>query len=319
METGKKMRIALFMGGPSAEHDISLKSGQKILSALNRQKYEVFPVLISREGRWSLSLAEVKEKCDVALLAAMHGEYGEDGTLQSILKKARVPFTGSGPMASKKGMDKAASDRIFRRAGLLTPKFFELKKRFFAPDKVKSPFGFPVVVKPSDRGSSVGVSIVRREKDLAAGLKKAFEYSNRAMLQEFISGKELTCGVLEIKGREKALEITEIYPEVSEFFDYQAKYEAGGSKEITPAKIPFKTAKKVKNFAVRSHKALGCKGYSRSDFILSKDGRLYILELNTLPGMTETSLLPQGAKAAGISFEKLLDYIIDSAKWGMDI
>lgn len=310
MTTEKKIRVAVFMGGPSAEHAVSLMSGKKIVESLDVKKYVAFPFVISTEGKWPMSVAELKQKCDVALIAAMHGEYGEDGTLQEELKKADIPFTGSGVLASKRGMDKVVSDKIFRRARLLTPQFVEHRKRQTIIRAIRSPFGYPVVVKPSDRGSSVGTTVVREAEDLAPALELAFQYSDRVLIQEFIAGREMTCGVLEIDGREKVLPITEIVPKRAEFFDYDAKYTAGASEEVTPANVPFKITKKIQQAALTAHKAIGCSGYSRSDFIFTPKNELYILEINTLPGMTQTSLLPQAAAAANISFPQLLDLLI---------
>lgn len=307
-----KLRVAVFMGGPSQEHEVSLWSGEKIMSALDAHKYSATPIVITKKGKWPITPTQLKNNFDVALIAAMHGEYGEDGGLQRALKKIKIPFTGSGPLASKKGMDKVVSDRLFKKARLRTPRFKEFVWENIQGKDIENPFAYPVVIKPSDRGSSVGVYIVANERELRSALLNASAYSSRIMIQEFIKGRELTCGVLEINGKTKALPVTEIRPKNADFFDFKSKYAAGGSEEITPAKISPAIARTTKRAALLAHTAIGARGYSRTDMIL-RDKRLYILEINTLPGMTATSLLPQEAAAIGIDFTELLDIIITAA------
>ncbi len=298
----KKIRVAVLMGGPSAEHAISLKSGQMVLKFLDHAKYDARPIRVSKSCKWPITFDQLKKNFDVVFIA-MHGEYGEDGTVQRILEKLEIPFTGSGSQASELGMDKLASEAVFKKVGLLVP---------------GRPNGFPIVIKPADRGSSVGVNIARNFKELEMAVKNAAGHSRKIMAQEYIAGRELTCGVLEVGGQLRPLLPTEIISK-SKFFDYKAKYVKGASREITPPKLPPPMIKKIQQAALKAHKAIGAKGYSRTDFILEDRGKsiensnLYVLEINTLPGMTEMSLLPQGAKAVGISFQKLLDYIIETA------
>jgi len=295
------------MGGPSAEHEISLKTGAMVLKNLERGKYSTFPFLIAKNGKWPMTPKALKKKCDMVFIA-MHGEFGEDGTVQAILEKSKIPYTGSGVKASRLGMDKVKSFKIFARAGLNVPDYEVLKN-----NKGKIKINLPLVVKPADRGSSVGLSIVQNPKKILAALKLAFKFSRVAIVQKYIRGRELTCGVLEINGRPRALPVTEIIPLRRVFFDYYSKYTKGASDEITPANLPKNIARKIQKAALLTHKAIGASGYSRSDFILGNDGDLYILEINTLPGMTATSLVPQAAQAVGIPFPKLLDLIIESA------
>lgn len=300
------MRVAVLMGGPSAEHEISLKTGDMVFENLDRNKYQPQKIVISKKGRWFLdgarnkptTLKELENDFDV-VFNAMHGEYGEDGTIQQILEKAKIPYTGSHSKASRLGMDKIESYRLFKKAGLATP-----------PTAGQQ---WPAVVKPADRGSSVGVSIVRNSRDLAAALRLAKKYSPRVLTEEYIKGREITCGVIENSRRPKALPPTEIILKSSVFFDYHAKYTPGASEEITPARLSSAQTIMAQKAALKAHRVIGCSGYSRADFILGNDGRLYILEINTLPGLTATSLLPQAARAAGIGFSRLLDIIIKNA------
>lgn len=302
----KKLKVIVLSGGPSAEHDISLKTGAMVAKALDRSKYEIEELIIGRDGYWPAPPQNLK--ADVVFIA-MHGEYGEDGTVQKILEDAGLRYTGSGSQASRLGMDKIKSAEVFRDAGLLVPYFVVVEKS----DRRPIVRQYPVVIKPADRGSSVGVSVVKKADDLTAAFKKAFEFSNTVIIQEFIKGREITCGVLD-DGKDNAMALppTEIIPPENTFFDFEAKYNLGASREITPPNLPAKTIKDIQETALKAHKAVGCSGMSRTDMIIEKS-KVYILEINTIPGMTETSLLPQEAKAANINFPQLLDHIITAA------
>jgi D-alanine-D-alanine ligase len=298
-----KIRAAVLMGGPSAEHDISLKSGRMVMKFLDRKKYEPAAIVISKKGKWPVKPAALKKKFDVVFIA-MHGEYGEDGTVQKILDQEKVFYTGSASKASRLGMDKLKSEALFRKAGLNVP---------------GAPRGFPLVIKPVDRGSSLGVSMVNSPKDFIGAVKSALRYSSRIMMQEYIPGRELTCGVLEVSGKPISLPPTEIIPRKKKFFDFDAKYKKGVSREITPPHLPPPVIKKIQAAAVKAHQAIGARGFSRTDMVLEnskskfKNQKLYVLEINTIPGLTERSLLPQQAKAAGINFSRLLDLIIEAS------
>ena len=305
------IRVAVLMGGPSAEHEVSLKSGKMVLQYLDSQKYDACPVIIDKKGKWPMSKKDFKERFDVAFIA-MHGEYGEDGEVQKILEKMGVKYTGSDVIASKLGMDKEKSYKIFVKKGLKVAKFVTNLKKI-------NQIGLPLVIKPVNRGSSVGVSLVNAYQDISPAIKNALKYSTKIMAQQYIKGREMTCGVIDYGKNTIALLPTEIIPKTSSFFDYNAKYKVGASKEITPPRLPHKQIVNIQKTAIKAHKAIGAKGLSRTDFILAgpANGRagkkLYVLEINTLPGMTETSLLPQAAKAVGISFKELLEIIISSA------
>ena len=306
----RKIRVAVLMGGSSPEHEVSLGTGEMILKNLDQKKHQSFPVKIERNGAWSISIEELKEKSDVAFIA-MHGEYGEDGQLQSILETFRIPYTGSGPVASALAIDKQKTASLLSKNGLATPpSIVVLNGDSDAEWAIQKNFSPPLVVKPVNLGSSIGVSLVKSKIGLRGALKSAFKNSPSAMAQKYIEGREVTCGVLEINGVPVPLLPTEIIPNQSEFFDYYAKYNVKGSREITPPDLPGKSIKKIQMTALKVHKLLGCSGMSRTDMILGKDGNLYILELNTIPGMTETSLLPKQAAAMGINFPQLLGIII---------
>lgn len=298
----KKLRVLILGGGPSSEHEISIKTAEMVAKHLDRKKYDPKLVIVDRYGKWIMP-----RNVDVAFIA-MHGEFGEDGQVQKILENAQLLYTGSGVAASALGMDKPASLSIFRDQGLNVPVFEVFKKG----EKIKNNFGFPVVVKPADRGSSVGVMIAKSGTVFKKGVKDAFKFSDRIILQKFVEGRELTCGVLDDgRGKMTPLLITEILPKKGAFYDYKSKYDDGGSEHvISPKNLPRKTVSEVQDSAMLAHSSIGCSGMSRSDFILDNDGKLYILEINTIPGMTNTSLLPEAAIRAGISFPKLLDRII---------
>lgn len=299
------------MGGPSAEHDVSIASGKMVCENLNKDRYEVIPVHITRGGEWALSFESLMDNADVVFLA-LHGEYGEDGTVQQFLDGIGLPYTGSSARASALGMNKIASSKLFRANGLDVPDWIEVTRNDEWA-RLRSPFGYPVVVKPVDRGSSVGVSIVRNEFGMQEALCSVFEISRNAMVQQYVSGREITCAVLEDERGNIPLPPTEIFPLGAEFFDYNAKYQTGGSKEITPAPITSRETEMVQQIAVAVHEIIGASGASRTDMIIGNDGRIYVLEINTLPGLTPTSLLPQAANQMGLSHSALLDKIIASA------
>lgn len=307
-----KKRIAVLMGGPSAEHEVSLSSGKTVSKFLDRKKYEVFPVLIDKKGKWDDDPRRLKDLIDLAFIA-MHGEYGEDGAVQSVLEEAGLPYTGSDPASSALGMNKVMSERVFRTAGLNPPESL-LLQHFGDLENLRIDFGWPLVVKPADKGSSVGVSIVRSPEELYPALEQAFAFSHNVMIQEFVKGRELTCGVIDDGlGNARALPPTEIVPKSAGFFDYEAKYVPGASEEITPPDLPIDFIQLIQKTALAAHQAIRASGFSRTDMILSPYGKLYILEINTIPGMTPTSLLPQEALACGMSFPEFLDHVVQAA------
>ena len=304
-QNNQKLRLAVLMGGPSAEHEVSLKTGEMVLRSLNLEKYAAKAIIIDKNGKWPISKEALKADFDVAFLA-MHGEYGEDGTIQKILEKMAMPYTGSDSKASKLGMDKEKSLQLFEKNGLAVADFaVDLQKMHR--------IGLPMVVKPLDRGSSKGVSIVKSFSEIMPAIQLVKNYSNKVMVQKYVKGREFTCAVIDYDKITVPLLPTEIIPLKSDFFDYDSKYTPGASKEITPPNLPLQKMEGLQQMSLKAHRAIDARGLSRTDFIMGEDGKFYVLEINTLPGMTETSLLPQAAKAVGISFPELLDAIIESA------
>ena len=324
------MKIAVLFGGTSSERDVSLVSGAQVVLALRKAGHEVVCLDTAKgalgpaeEQRWLASGVPVEPpkneelallRTDAAALTrapgtddvdvyflALHGGTGEDGTLQAMLDLAGVAYTGSGHLASAAAMDKDIAKRLFCMAGIPTPQWL------MAPVdsiEVATKLGYPVVVKPAMQGSTVGLSVVKRPEDLAAALALAARYEGETMIEQFIPGRELTCGVL----GDEALAPGEIFVP-GEVFDYQSKYQKGGANEVFPADLTREQTNDIRDLSLRVHRALKLSGYSRSDFRLDGAGRFWCLEVNTLPGMTATSLLPQSAAAVGIGFPELCERI----------
>lgn len=316
-----KKRVALIYGGPSAEYDVSLKTATAVRDNLDPESYDVQDVHISKDGWWHLDDRKLSEAdalkalqdVDVAFLA-VHGSFGEDGTLQQILADHNIAFTGSEAQASHTAMDKDLAGKAFEKAGLRVPKSIVVTDETSAASQSED-LSLPFVVKPVSQGSSIGITIVKNREQLAAALKLAFAHDTQVMLQEFISGREVSCGVLEdAEGTIVALPPTEmIATNGADFFDYDAKYTPGSGQEITPPDLPDEVIKQIQEIASVAHQCLGCRGYSRTDTIV-RDDEIFVIEINTLPGLTSASILPQQAAAAGISFPELLDKIIASAQ-----
>jgi len=303
----KKLNVALLSGGFSAEREISLKTGQKIAENLDRKKYEIF--LFDPKNNFEKLATFLKQKKIDVIFSALHGTFGEDGCFPGVFEILGIPYVFSGVLSSAVAMDKAMTKKLLAAEKILMPKDIVLKKGFSASELKK--IKLPVVVKPVSQGSSVGTFVVKDKKDLAKAIEEAFKHDSRVMLEEFINGREVTAPVL---GNEKleALPLIEIRPKISAFFDYRAKYEIGGSEEICPAPLGQVLTKKIQGIAVKVHQTLGCRGVTRSDFIV-KNNQPYFLEINTIPGMTDMSLVPQSARQAGINFSRLLDKLIELA------
>jgi D-alanine-D-alanine ligase len=304
-----KLRLALIAGGNSAERDVSLKSGEQVYEALDKNKYD-----ISRyDPRDDLErLARDAGNLDAALVI-MHGRGGEDGALQGMLDLLGIPYQGSGVLGSALGMNKELSKMLYRQAGLKVSRALYVNRgEDLDTREIEAELGLPVVIKPVHEGSSIGITKASTLEELEKGLEAAFLYDHRVLVEEFLEGVEVTGGVL--GNRElTALPLVEIVPaEQYAFFDYEAKYKPGASTEICPARVDGDTTRKAQEVALTAHRALHCRGYSRTDMIV-KDGEIYVLETNTIPGMTATSLFPQAAKAAGLEFPQLLDRLIELA------
>jgi D-alanine-D-alanine ligase len=304
-----KLRLALIAGGKSSEREVSLKSGNQVYQALNQEKYDIrrYDPLTDLER-----LVREAGELDAALII-MHGRGGEDGSMQGLLDLLEVPYQGSGVLASALAMNKELSKSIYRQAGLKVPRALIFDRAGApSPQEIEADLGLPVVIKPVNEGSSIGISKAQTLASLETGLAAAFALDNRVLVEEFIQGTEVTGGVLG-NSRLQALPLVEIIPtDKYEFFDYEAKYQPGASHEICPARLNPEVTKRAQECALIAHQALGCRGYSRTDMMI-RDQDIFVLETNTIPGMTATSLFPQGAKAAGIEFPDLLDTLINLA------
>jgi D-alanine-D-alanine ligase len=352
-----KIKLALLSGGVSGEREISLKTGEEIYHTLDKNKYEVFRYDPATDLKKFMNDA-IERKFDL-VFPALHGPFGEDGKLQGMLDLLGVPYVFSGTLPSALAMNKYKTKIIAQSLGMDTARGIILRKESERGDSkypvVNLPangvnplsggvnnqagainneerydvhdivdlLSLPIVIKPVELGSSVGVSIAADKEGLKNGIAEAFRHGSEIMLEQYIRGKELAVAVITqsapgSSGRPEitttALPVIEIIPKISSWFDYRAKYEKGGSREICPARIADTVKDHAQRMAVKIFKAIGCKDVARSDFILGKkDGKLYFLEINTIPGMTKESLVPKAAKAAGISFGKFLDQLIENA------
>lgn len=306
------MRIAVLLGGNSSEREVSLKSGRQVKMALERLGHDVICCDPAAGGLRELATAEP----DVVFLA-LHGGTGENGAIQGALELMGLRYTGSGVLASALAMDKAMSKQVFAAVGVRTPASITVRSGNGveqAASEVMRAVGLPCVVKPSCQGSTVGISFVNQPEALVHALEVSFDYGPVALAEQFITGAEVTVGVLEspLSGEAEALPVLEIVIK-NEHYDYDAKYTPGKSEHIIPARISPEADEECRRLAIAAHTCLGCRGYSRVDAIVDPHGRPWVLEVNTLPGLTEVSLLPDAAKAAGMSFDELLSRIIASA------
>ena len=301
-----KKKILIISGGISKERLISLETGKEVSKELKKNGYKV----LTSEPNLELSKNLRKYKPDI-IFNALHGQFGEDGYIQTILEAQKIPYTHSGAIASSIAMDKEISKKIFLQNNILTPKYIKyifLKKDKTIIKKIEKKLKFPVVIKPINEGSSVHVYICNK-KNLLRRLKK-LEYYKEILIEEFIPGREIQVAIM---GKKK-LGAIELKPK-REFYDYEAKYNPkSNTKHIIPVKITKKEFKTVTDIALKAHKVIGCKGVTRSDFKFFK-GKFYLLELNTQPGMTSLSLVPEQAAAAGISFASLVDWMVDQARF----
>ncbi|HET6514698.1 MAG TPA: D-alanine--D-alanine ligase [Thermodesulfovibrionales bacterium] len=301
-------RIGVLMGGTSTEREVSLKSGTAVLNALKGLGYDVHPIDVGRD------VCEVlkRERIEIAFLV-LHGGHGENGDLQGLLEVMGIPYTGSGVLASALAMDKEAAKKIFLYHGIPVPPFTMMSKGAFVKGKSdmeekKIPalaFGLPWVVKPASEGSSIGVSIIKDEDAFPSALENAFVFGHRAIIEKYVEGREVQIGIL----GERVLGAVEVRPKAG-FYNYEAKYTAGLTEYILPSDIPADTLKRTEEVALAAHLALGCRGVTRVDTIIDGAGNPNVLEVNTIPGMTETSLLPKIAQQSGLSFPALMEAIL---------
>jgi len=320
------IRVGVLRGGPNSEYEVSLATGGNVLTALRGKladKYRAYDILIDKSGQWHIDGMPV-DQYDIAhrfdvIFNALHGSYGEDGKVQQILEAHGIKFTGSDSLASAVGMNKNLSKNVFKNNGLKTPvgkevPSIEIKGGAEAvAEELFRTFPMPAVVKPMSAGSSVGVSIVRTKAELVPALREAAQHGDSVLIEEYVPGIEATVAVIEgFRGQELyVLPVIEIRPKTA-FFDYQAKY-AGQSDEIVPAGFSSKVKEELSALAQKAHRSLGLRHYSRSDFIISPRRGIYILEINSLPGLTEQSLVPKALRSVGSDTHELVDHLIGLA------
>jgi len=303
-------KLGVLLGGSSGERSVSLLSGQRVSTSLRRQDYEVIDIDLVKDD-WLTQL--ISEEVDAVFLA-LHGKGYEDGTIQAILSHFGLPYTGSGILASALGMNKIMSKQIFSTMQIPTPDY--LKIHLEEDLKVQTQnaieqLGLPLVVKPASEGSSLGVSIIHEPDEIYHAIEKNRIFKDN-LFEKYVQGQEITVGLIGVGDDLQALPILELIPK-HEFYDYQAKYTAGLTEFVIPARLSDEVSQVAQSIALRAHQALGCHGYSRVDMIVDRLGQPFVTEVNTLPGLTELSDLPAQAAAAGISYDRLISKILDSA------
>ncbi len=351
----QKINLAIIFGGQSGEHEVSLSSAQSVINNLDKTKYQIIPIAITKQGNWLVGdkgeryledntdsigkegaisekksqelVTENKEKRDFLHYAEgkmpedridlvfplVHGPFGEDGRLQGMLDMLGMKYVFSNVLAHALGMNKAKAKIIAKSFGVNVVQDLIINKENYSLKNILSKRRLPLIIKPLELGSSVGISIAKDKTGLEEGIKKAFQYGSEIILEDYIAGREFTVTIMGSK-TPQILAITEIIPLISDFYDYKAKYEEGGSKHICPAKISVELENKLKREALQVFKAIGCQDLARADFMYDeKSGEIYFIEINTVPGMTTSSLAPEAAKEAGMKFGSFLDCLIESA------
>lgn len=306
----KTKTIGVLMGGLSVEREVSFRSGENCLRALLSRGYRAVRIDAVRDVAERIDEAGV----EVAFIA-LHGRYGEDGTIQGLLEMMGIPYTGSGVLASALGMNKIAAKKVVLGSGVPTPDYVEIDAQELAPAaaaRVEAALGLPVMLKPVEEGSSVGVVKCRRLDDLGSSIEKGRNEFGAVFAERFVLGTEITIGVLERNGRPETLPILELVPK-NEFYDYEAKYTEGMTDFVLPARLPAAVYAEAERVALAAFAAVGCRGYARVDMMVDGAGVPWFVELNTLPGMTNTSDLPAQARAAGMSYEDLVETILLTA------
>ncbi len=356
LKANQKMNIAIIFGGKSAEHEVSINSARNIVKAIDKNKYDITLIGINRSGEWFsfdeqelllkeklfsqdkktknitvipftekekffLRIGKADKLIDV-VFPVLHGPFGEDGTIQGLLKLFNAPFIGPSVLGSAIGMDKDVSKRLLKEAGIPIAKFLVCKsdkKNNISFDKIKKNLGLPFFIKPANLGSSIGISKVKNENEFDKAVKKAFSYDNKIIVEEFIKGKEIECSVL---GNENPIASIpgEIIPS-HDFYSYEAKYlDKNGAIMAVPANISVSITKKIQELASKTFKTLCCEGMGRVDFFLTEKNEIFVNEINTIPGFTSISMYPKLWEASGISYPKLIDRLIELAidRWNME-
>jgi D-alanine-D-alanine ligase len=306
MSQFKNKKIGVLLGGLSSEREISLRSGRAVTEGLRKKGYQVVEI----DADTTLPEKLKSEKIEIAFIA-LHGRYGEDGAVQGLLEIMKIPYTGSGILASAVAMDKILCKRILQERGFVTPSFAYFDTAQSTAKEFARNFSLPlpIIIKPSREGSTIGITIVKEASQLEPALLAAAEFDSRILAEEFITGKEVTAGI--VNG--KPLPIIEVAPK-SGFYDFHSKYTKGATEYIVPARISESITQEIQHTTAQIYNELGCEGFARADYMVDAQERIFFLEINTIPGMTETSLIPKAAAHAGISFEDLVEKILDSAR-----
>jgi D-alanine-D-alanine ligase len=309
-------RVAVLKGGRSLERQVSLKSGARVQDALERVGHDVIAIDVGPDLVQRLT----DEQPEVAFVA-LHGRDGEDGTIQELLEVMGIPYTGSGVSACIRAADKVLAKHAMRDAGIPTPDFYAFNETAFkelgaaqALPEIEERLSFPIVVKPAGQGSALGIKFARTAADVPSALVAAFSYDRKVLLERHVVGRDLAVSIIDENGGPRPLPIVEAVPREEDFYDFEARYEIGRTEFVCPASLDEAVAQRASELAVQVYELLGCSGFGRVDLMLSDDdGELYVLEANAIPGLTETSLLPQAADAAGITFDELVSRIVDAA------
>jgi D-alanine-D-alanine ligase len=304
-------RVAVLKGGRSLERQVSLRSGARVEDALGRLGHEVVAIDVGAD-----LIARLRAAAPDLAFIAMHGRDGEDGTVQELLEILGIPYTGSGVLACSRASDKVLAKHLMLEAGVPTPDFFAFNETAFrelgaadALAAIEERLEFPIVVKPSSQGSALGIRFARSAADVPAAIVAAFSYDSRVLLERHVAGRDLAVSILD----DVPLPVVEAVPRDDEFYDFEARYEIGRTDFVCPADLPAGLTEAAQDLALRTYRLLGCSAFARVDLMLDEAGELTILEANPIPGLTETSLLPQAADAAGISFDALIERILELA------
>jgi D-alanine-D-alanine ligase len=304
-------RVAVLKGGRSLERQVSLRSGARVQDALERLGHDVVAIDAGAD-----LIQRLRDAAPEVAFVAMHGRDGEDGTVQELLEILGVPYTGSGVLACIRAMDKVLAKHLMLEAGVPTPEFFAFNETAFrqlgaadALEAIEERLDFPIVVKPAGQGSALGIKFAAAAADVPGALVAAFSYDDKVLLERHVAGRDLAVSILE----GEPLPIVEAVPQGEDFYDFESRYEIGRTSFVCPADLPDGATERAHDLALRTHKLLGCYGFARVDLMLDEGGELYVLEANPIPGLTETSLLPQAAEAAGIGFDELVGRILELA------
>jgi D-alanine-D-alanine ligase len=306
-------RVAVLKGGSSLEREVSMRSGARVEDALERLGHEVEGIDVGAD-----LIQRLRDRRPDAAFVAMHGPDGEDGTVQELLEILGLPYTGSGVLACARTIDKALSKHLCVEAGIPTPPFFSFNETAFERlgaaetlPAIEERLEFPIVVKPANGGSALGVKFAREARDVPSALVAAFSYDDRVLLERHVAGRDLAVSIVEGTDGPMPLPVVEAVPRDEDFYDFEARYEIGRTDFVCPAALPAETTERAQQIALDTYRLLGLEGFGRVDLMLEEDsGELFVLEANAIPGLTETSLLPQAAEAAGIDFERLVARIL---------